>query len=301
MSVSRLPVFQVEWVNTQQPKNEEIATFTRDTSLTPVDAEFLAEHYQRPEIVVRPNYTLILINVPVFEKRMRVTSSASLAFVALEDTLYTLHHKPIVTLEKLRKEIEENPAKHEPNVGTSSLSLALYIITHLNNSNFRKLNRLVKHVDIAEDAVFFGDERKMVEEIAVLSRDVLDFRRIMRPHKELFASLPDMSISPDIRSRWQRVHGQMRQLWEYLEALHDSTKELRETNDSLLQHKENELLRLLSMYSIIAIPIWIFVAPYNPRMEDANMADFVIFWGILVGLVLFLVWIFVRARRAKVL
>ena len=241
------------------------------------------------------------MNVPVFDKKTRVTSSASLVFIVLAEKLYTLHHESIVTLEKLRSEIEDNPGKHEPHVGNSPLSLALYLITQLNSSNFRKLNRLAKHVDIAEDAVFFGNERKMVEEIAILGRDVLDFRRIVRPHRDLFAELPDGSLDADIRSRWQRVHGQMRQMWEYLEGLHDSAKELRDTNDSLLQHKENELLRLLSLYSIITIPVWIFVSPYNPRGSDAQLADIVVFWVVLTGLILLLLWIFVESKRKKVL
>lgn len=297
MSTTKLPVLSLQWVDTHEASNEELAAFARDANLLPADTEFLLEGLQRPEIAFRSEYTLMLIHVPVFNKRTRVTSGAALAFIATDTHLYTLHEEPIVTLERIRKDMEENPEKHEEAVGNTPLSLALYIMNQLTHSSFRKLTRLAKHIDIAEDAVFFGNERKMVEEIAVLGRDVLDFRRIVRPHIHLFDELP-AEIDENTAAAWKRLGSQMRQMWELLESLNDSAKELRTTNDALLQHKENELLRMLSLYSIIVIPIWVFVTPYDPR---GSFGDAVIFWTVLGALALALLFIYIRAKRRKVL
>lgn len=287
----------MEWVNTHNASNEELAAFARAAHLLPADTEFLLEGLQRPEIATRAEYTLILIHVPVFNRQTRVTSGAALAFIATGSHLFTMHEKPIVALERIRKDMKENPHKHENNLGGTPLSLALYIMSQLSHSSFRKLTRLAKHIDIAEDAVFFGNERKMVEEIAVLGRDVLDFRRIVRPHVRLFDEMPS-DIDENTAALWKRMGSQMRQMWELLESLNDSAKELRTTNDALLQHKENELLRMLSLYSILVIPIWVFVTPYDPR---GSLTDAIIFWSVLGLLAILLLYIFIRAKRRKVL
>lgn len=287
----------MEWVNTHNASNEELAAFAREAHLLPADTEFLLEGLQRPEIATRSEYTLILIHVPVFDKQTRVTSGAALAFIATDTHLFTMHEKSIVALERIRKDMKENPQKHESGVGNTPLSLAIYIMNQLTHSSFRKLTRLAKHIDIAEDAVFFGNERKMVEEIAVLGRDVLDFRRIVRPHTHLFDELPP-EVDENTSAAWKRLGSQMRQMWELLESLNDSAKELRTTNDALLQHKENELLRMLSLYSILVIPIWVFVTPYDPR---GSTTDAIIFWSILGLLTILLLLIFIRAKRRKVL
>lgn len=296
MSLSKVPVKQFEWVDTHRPSSEELAALARDAKLLHSDVEFLLEDQPRPEVAVRADYVLILIRVPVFDKKTRVTSGASIAFITTKDRLYTLHTQPIVVLEQIRQELEDHPHDHEPHIGDSSVSLALYIIDKLGDSSFRKLTRLTKHIDIAEDAVFFGNERKMVEEVAILGRDVLDFRRIVRPHISLFKNIPDI-LDENTASQWRRVGGQMEQLWELLESLYNSSKELRETNDSLLQHKENELLRLLTVYSILAIPALLLGGSFNASTPTFEL----LFWSVLIFLVFCLGFVFLRAKRRKVI
>jgi Mg2+ and Co2+ transporter CorA len=107
-----------------------------------------------------------------------------------------------------------------------------------------------------------------------------------------------LDVSENTITLWRRVGSQMRQMWELLDSLHDSAKELRNTNDSLLQHKENELLRLLSLYSIIAIPIWAFIGPFSPLGSELSATVYWIGLGLLAA---FLLIVFARARRRKVL
>lgn len=297
----RIEIHGITWSNISQPDNKELAAFVRNSNLLSVDAEFIANNHQRPEVTVRDNYVLILLHIPVFDKKLRVTSGAPIYFVVRENAIYTLQYDPIVTVHKIMKEFEKKPDKEVDFMADNALNLALHIIGLLNTSSFRKITRLAKHIEIAEDAVFHGNERKMVEEVAILSRDVLDFRRIIRPQITLFAQLPPDEFPPNIQTQWLRIGGQLNQIWEVLQALHDSSKELRDTNDSLLQHKENELLRLLSYYSIITIPIWIFVSPFDPTAEGATTQDQIIFWGTLSLVTAILLFVFIRARMRRVL
>lgn len=287
----------VTWTNVEEPTNDELAAMVREVDLSPVDAEFIVRGNLRPEITVQENYILILIYVPVFHKKLRVTSGTALYFLVTPNQLYTLQYEPIVPLQKIIKDFTEHPEKQEEYFNDDALSLTLHIISQLNNSSFRKISRLAKHIEIAEDAVFQGNERKMVEEVAILSRDVLDFRKIIRPEVSLFATMPDQPFDEHIKIQWKRISGQVNQMWELLQSLHDSAKELRTTNDSLLQHKENELLRLLSLYSILVIPALLLGGSFN----STNSPYEIMFWIVFVTLVLCLGIVFLRAKRRKVI
>lgn len=291
----------ITWKNVESPSNEELAAFVREVALEPVDAEFVVRDQQRPEIAIRENYILMLVHVPVFDKKIRVTSGVAVYFLITEKSLYTIQYEPVISLQKIIKDFSEHPEKQEEYIRENGLYVALHVISELNISSFRKIRRLAKHIEIAEDAVFHGNERKMVEEVALLTRDVLDFRKILRPQVTLFASMPDKPFTTEIKAQWLRISGQINQLWEVLQSLYESTKELRDTNDSLLQYKENELLRVLTFYSIIAIPMWIFVSPFNPRSDVAAPVDHIVFWSVLGLLLLFLVFMFTRFKRRRVL
>jgi len=290
---------EISWVNVQSPEANELAELVREVGLTSADAEFAVQKYHRPTISVGPAYIMILVQVPVFDRQLRLTKGVSLFFFVKEDKLYSLHYQPIILLDKMRREFEKSNEKLEEYFQNDTMGLCLDLITCLYDGTFKKLERLSKHIDIVEDAVFQGNERKMVEEISLLTRDVMDFRKVVRPQKSLFQSPPAHNlVSGEIMTRWNRAHGQLMKMWEVLESMSESVKELSNTNFTLLQHKENELLRILTVYSIIVIPMLILVDPYfAPRAANATMVDIVVFWAVLGVLVFTLASILLRFRK----
>lgn len=299
----QLTVNELEWVNVQSPESDELAEFIRNCDLKREDAEYIAQRYHRPGITVRADYLLMMIEVPVFDRKLRLTQGASLYLVIRENHLFTLHYESIITIDKIIRDLSASPDWQEEMFDDGAMSLALSLVALLYESSFRKLGRLSKHVDIAEDAVFQGNERKMVEEVSLLTRDVMDFRKVIRVQTSLFRKLPDSPlVTLEAALRWERVNGQLLKMWDVLESMFESVKELGNTNFTLLQHKENELLRLLTIYSIVVIPMLVLTDPFfDPAEENANFADFVAFWMILGVLVITLVVILIRVKRKRLL
>ena len=290
------------WQDVGQPSTEDLAQLVRDTQLVITDAEFVVQKHQRPEVWTRPGYTLILMQVPVFDRQIRLTRGAPLYFIITATQLWTTHFEQIPVLEKIIDEFEQTSDKREEYFSDGALGLALYIISQMHAASFRKLERLAKHIDIAEDAVFHGNERKMVEESAILKRDVLDFRKIVRPQTHLFAGIPEsLTLSPTNQVQWQRLHGQTQKLWEMLEGLYESADELSESNTGLLQHKENELLRLLTYYSTVGLPFYVLMQMFNPFRSDATTFDRTMFWSIFGIFVVILGFILNRFRGKRIL
>lgn len=294
----------ITWTDLEHPEPEELAAFVREVNLSAADAEFITQEHQRPEISAPPHYLLILCYVPVFDKTSRVTSGAPLYLVITAAGVWTLCYEPIPVLQKLIEEFTTAPVKQEEYFGDFPLSLALYILGRLTAASFRKLNRLAKHIDIAEDAAFNGNERQMVEEIALLARDVMDFRKIIRPQRSLFRELlahPFMSETAAVA--WRRLANQTEKLWDILENLQENVMELGKTNNAVLQYKQNELLRLLTFYSIISIPALVLISPFNLNISHVRLNEFyfILYWVILAGLVSTLLLIFLRSKAKRVL
>ena len=75
---------EMAWTNVQSPTGEELAELVRNTNLDPIDAEFITQSHNRSEITLRQSYILMLIHVPVFDRKLRVTKSAGLYFIIKE-------------------------------------------------------------------------------------------------------------------------------------------------------------------------------------------------------------------------
>ncbi len=288
-----------------QPSVEELAEFAREAGLLPIDAEFIAQERQRPEVAERPDYILILIQVPMFQKVERITRGVNVYLVVREGQVWTIHFEALPALERLWEELSKEREQQEEYFGETALALAVYLLRRLVAGAFRKLERLSKHIEIAEDAVFHGNERKMVEEIAFLTRDVTDFRRVIRPQRKLFdVPLTHVLANDSVRHQWWRLHQYTAKLWDILEGLDESVKQLGKTNYALLQHKENQLLRLLTLYSTLTIPVLV-LAQAQPLLlpAEGSSRDVVkmLFWVLFFGLIVTLGTILWRFRGKRIL
>lgn len=289
------------WKHLSSPSNEDLVQVTRDVKLSKLDSELIVHGNQGPQFIVREDYKIILIHVPIREHHIKSIENRTIRFLVQKDTLTTITHASIPALDTIFTEYTNSPDVYNE-TGTSPLSLAFTIIDRLNTGTLKKIHHLLKRVEIAEDAIFHGNERKMVEEIAVLSRDVLDFHRVALPQKGLFQSIHrQYAFTIKEQEVLSHVHNQAEQMWHTLQALHSSMQELRNTNDSLLQHQENELLRSIFSYSILTIPFLAIINVFNPHRAGATLADSIFFWGIISFLFILLVFIFARAKKKRVL
>lgn len=292
----------VTWKNSSSPAPEELAALVRESNLLPVDAEFIAQTYHHPEITLRGSYLLLLIHVPVFNKELRITSGTPLYLIATLEKVWTLHYEPIIVLEKLLKDFTDHPDKPAEYFEDGGIGVALHIVSAMYSSAAAKLERLYKHINIAEDAVFSGNERKMVEEVSVLTRDVMDFRKIIRPQQRLFARLPAHPLLTDNAAIvWQRIAGQVNKLWDMLESLAESVSEVSHTNTTLLEYKQGEILRVLTYYSIVSIPLVIMGQSLSPFEEGASPWRLYVYWGNLVFLMIVLILVLLRFRGKRIL
>jgi magnesium transporter len=298
-----LPANGVTWVHVSEPAPEELAAFIRETQLLPSDAEFIARYHRRPEIITRADYLLLVVSIPVFDKKLRVTTGVVVYFVVRSTDLLSVTFEQLPSLDYLRSSLERSAIAENHYVKDSSLSFALFLITEFYASALPKLERLSNHIEIAEDAVFQGNERKMVEEISLLMRDVLDFRKIIRPQRELFSMvITHPLITPEVSMQWRQIYLQLQRLWGFLENLFESMQELSRTNYTLIQHKENELLRVLMLYSIMSIPILLLVGPYfSPGSPVSTSLDRIVFWVVFGVLLFVLIYIAVHMKRKNIL
>lgn len=289
------------WKHLSSPSNEDLVQVTRDAKLSKLDSELIVHGNQGPQFIVRGDYKIILIHVPIREHHVKSIENRTIRFIVQKDALITITHAPIPALDTIFTDYTDAPDIYNES-GTSPLSLAFTIIDRLNTGTLKKIHHLLKRVEIAEDAIFHGNERKMVEEIAVLSRDVLDFHRVALPQKGLFQSIHrQYAFTIQEQEVLSHVHNQAEQIWHTLQALHSSMQELRNTNDSLLQHQENELLRSIFSYSILAIPFLAIINVFNPHRVGATIIDSIFFWGIIAFLFIVLLFIFGRAKKKRVL
>jgi len=156
------------------------------------------------------------------------------------------------------------------------------------------LNRLANIRDILSDVenkIFAGDEKTMVQEISRLDRFLLNYTECTSLHKDVLESFAIVGQDlfgkgfdyylHSIVGEYLKVKNEMTSTREYL-------TELRDTNNSLLTTKQNEIMKVLTVTNYIFLPLALIAGLFNMNTDTMPIVgapyDFYIILGIMIGL-----------------
>ena len=135
------------------------------------------------------------------------------------------------------------------------------IMKLLLDSCFPRLDHIHKKLLDIEEQVFNGKEKEMVYEISVVKRDILNFRRTLKPQRHLVESLLQMNatlIPDDLKPYLQDLIGTNIRLWNALESNKETIESMEETNNSLLSNKLDLTMKILTIFSAVMLPMTVY-------------------------------------------
>ena len=142
----------------------------------------------------------------------------------------------------------------------------------------------------------------MVREISLAKTDIIDFRRIINPQKEIFDSLMKEGVSffgKSLSPYFSDLLGTFRRVWNALENYYEAISVLGETNQSLLSTKTNEEIKLLTIFSVIVLPLTLIASIWGmniPLPFQNNPFGFAILISIMGLSLLFMILYFKKKK-----
>lgn len=181
--------------------------------------------------------------------------------------------------------------------------LLFYILSGFWKNCLTKATRLDQRIDEVEKEIFKGKEKEMVWEISFAKTDIINFWRIVEPQEEILESLAKEGMEffgKDMAPYFSDILGTYGQTRNSLETYKETILALENTNQSLLSTKINEIIKLLTIFSVIVFPLTLLASifgmntAYLPLVGEPQ--DFWIILGIMFGGVMIMI-IYFRKRR----
>ncbi len=294
------------WIDTQSPTDEEISALVKRYDLHPLVGEELRNTPSPAKIDFHKDYTLVVLILPVRIKKngSYTVVNREIDFVIGRNFLITAHSDGIDQLEYFAKIFETNAILNKDSKIDHPGHLFYYMVMRLYAGAYEDLENIRDLVIRAEENIFSGHERKMVEVLSELSRELIDFRETARAHRDIWAVMIEGKdkilfgdeFAPyvkDIRDEFTRIH-------ELINNSRELVGDLRETNDSILNTKQNDIMKTLTIINFIFIPatfiaaLFTIPASYVPLVE--NDTGWAILFGIMV-LITLVIWYVIRRKK----
>jgi len=247
------------WIDIENPTKEDIEKIAKIHNIDHLVAKELLVPTLRPKVEPAKNFIYLILHFPVFSGiHGQESDDQEIDFLIWKNVLITTHYERIAPLDEFSKLFEMNSILDKSYIGEHSGFLFFYIVRELYGRLEEELDDITKALNTVEEDVFSGKEQKMVFEISKINRDLLNFKQATRLHKEVLISLEvagKKMFGEDFAPYLRALLGEYYKIENILESNRDTLLELRATNNSLLNTKTNEVMKVLTIMAFVTFPL----------------------------------------------
>lgn len=221
---------------------------------------------QRAKTQRYPEHLLIVIHAPDdgFAESER---TAQVAVLLAREYVVTFQGRPFGFFEDVRERLR-NPASGLRRLGPSYLAYAL--VDALVDRYYPLLAEIAEELDEIEEHIFTNASPDLVARLHRLQRRTTQLLRVHRPQVDAVHQLVrhDTALIPDaIRIYFNDVEDHARQILGSLEATRDSATDAMNAIHAILGHRQNEVMKLLTLVGSIFIPLTFIVGIYGMNFD----------------------------------
>lgn len=249
------------WIDFESPTKEDIVYLNEHFDIHPLVIEELITPSYQPRVLRYPNCLFFSLHIPLFDVKERTTYPGELDIILTKNHLITGHRHQIYQIGKFLDELESKPSSRREYFEATPAHTLYRLLQILLESCFPKLKHISDRLDFIETQVFAGLEKEMVAEISVVKRDILNFRRTLKPQRSLLESITllDQPFIPrELKIYFQDLISTNIRIWNMLESSKETIEALEATNNSLLSNKLNQTMKVLTIFSAVILPLSVY-------------------------------------------
>jgi magnesium transporter len=287
----------LRWINIERPGPAERAWLEEHFEFHPLDYEDVLSRNQRPKIDEYEDYLFIVLYFPVFDKTVGRLNAAELDIFIGPDFIITLPNTQIPPVEYLFERARTHDEVRASMFAKGSGYLLYKIVDDSFDYCFPMLRKIGNKLERLEEDIFEGRSEEVVRDISNSKQEIINFRKVIRPQRAVLRDLERTKqryLAEDLEVYFDDIVDASERIWDMLENFKEVIEALEDTNESVLSHRVNEVLRVLTAFSVIVLPLTLVasIAGMNvglPGGADPGSGAHAAFWiivGVMIGVLI---------------
>jgi magnesium transporter len=300
--VAELEAHGLTWVHLDAPTLEEASQLADRYGWHPLDLEDVLSRRQRPKVDEYPDYLFGVLHFPVYDKAIQRLNAAELDVFLGNGWLVTLPAVELLPVTRLFHRCEEDEELREQLFGKGSGYLLYHILDDLFDYCFPILDKIGHKLDAVEDDMFEERAEDVVRDLSNVKQEIISYRKIIKPERSTLRLLErqiERFLPEDLELYFDDIVDASERIWDLLDNYKEVVEALEDTNESVISHRQNDVLRVLTVVTVILLPLTLITGIFGMNVHFPGFEGATAFWVIvafMLGLALGLTAFF-RLKR----
>ncbi len=286
----------LRWIHIPKPRHYAQEWLERNFAFHPLDYEDIYSRNQRPKVDRYDDYLFVVLQFPRYDRDRERLNVVELDLFVGGDYVITLPNNDLEPIDSLFARCRESEEVREGYFEKGAPFLLYKIVDHAVDSSFPMLRKMGQKLERIEDDIFEGKSDEVVRDISNAKQEIITFRRIVRPQRVAFRDLEramDVVGPEELDVYFDDVIDASERIWDTLENYKEVMVGLEESNESIISHRTNDTLRVLTSITVIVLPLTLLASLFGMNVAFPGEGSGTAFWiigivmtALLVGMVL---------------
>ena len=274
----------LRWINIESPSALEQGWLEEHFDFHVLNLEDVLSRNQRPKIDEYEDHLFIVLHFPVFDKAVGRLNAAELDMFVGPDYLVTIPNQPLKPVEYLFERCRSQEELREQYFGKGSGYLLYRIVDDSIDYCFPMLRKIGNKLESLEEDIFDGRSEEVVREISNAKQEIINFRKIIRPQRPVLHDLERTKqryLAEDLEVYFDDIVDASERIWDLLENYKEVVEALEDTNESVISHRVNGVLRVLTSISVIVLPLTLIASIWGMNVTVPGEHSTEAFWVVI--------------------
>jgi magnesium transporter len=276
------------WVHLDTPTSEEATALAERFGWHPLDVEDVLSKRQRPKVDEYEDYRFVVLHFPVYDKSVQRLNAGELDVFLGPDYLVTLPTVELLPVTRLFQRCKDNQELRESLFGKGSGYLLYHVLDDLLDYCFPILDKIGHKLDRIEDDIDEDRFEDIVRDISRTKQEIISYRKIIKPQRPTLRLLErhvERFLPEDLELYFDDLVDASERIWDILDNYKEVVEALEATNEAALSHRQNDVLRVLTLFSVLLLPLTLIASIFGMNVAFPGEGTATAFWLIVAAMV----------------
>jgi magnesium transporter len=273
------------WIHLDAPTLVEAQALAERFGWHPLDVEDVLSRRQRPKIddYADEGYLFTVLHFPAYDRTIQRLNAVELDVFVGPDYVVTLPGAELKPVSRLFSRYEEDEELRDQIFSKGSGRLLYEVLRDLFDYCFPILDKIGHKLDSLEDDVFEGKSDEVVRDLSNAKQEIISYRKIIKPERSTLRVLErhvERFFHEDLEEYFDDIVDAAERIWDLLDNYKEVIEALESTNESVINHRQNDILRILTVFSVILLPLTLISGIFGMNVKFPGFDTAWAFWTV---------------------
>ncbi len=264
------------WHHVSKYTDHDIEFLQKDFKFHPLDFDDIREMAELPKLDVYKYYLFGIFAIPYYNAASDRIEKADVAIFVSAKEVVTVTREKIDAIDRYFARATKSTGLRRDALGKSTGYFVYKLLDYVFRDAKSVLKVLSRETQTLEDELHSRHRKRTTRSLGTLRRNLLFLRHVIDPQRIIVSQMGNAKKSfmpSDLDVYFDDLKDTLDGMWVITDNLKNIVDGLFDVNEALLSHRTNEIIRLLTIISVVLMPPTLIASYYGMNVSDLPYAD----------------------------